>query len=598
MIIEEVAQFGIKLPLVRDRPGRTNNQPQVAQETNKLRQDSPPQDVADHSQPESLQNSDGSEKITPKGAVDEDVHEYPSRLARVMILGPVTLTYFLFFLDLAVVSTATPAITSQFHSLVDVGWYGGAYQLGSSALQPLTGKLFEHFSIKWTYLSFFFLFMLGSALCGAAQSSTMFIVGRAIAGTGSSGLSNGSLTIISAVLPPRAQAQFMGVNMGLGQLGLALGPIIGGLFTEYVSWRWCFYINLPVGAVVSVLLFIFRIPEPKTKQPARQVLSTAIKSLDLPGFALICPAAIMFLLGLQYGGNQYAWNSSVVIGLLVGAGVTFAIFLFWEYRQGDGAMVPYAMLKNRIIWSATANMFFVLGSILVADFYLAIYFQAIHNDSPLLSGVHMLPTTIGIVLFTIISGGLIAVLGYYLPWVVTGASISAIGYGLLSLLGPSTSTARWIGYQVFYGAGSGCMTAGAYIAVQNLVPAPQIPVAMGIVIFAQNMGGAVFLVAANAIFSNTLRKQLQQRIAEIGIDPDVIVNIGARSVRDLVSGDRLAAVLQAYAKSVDAVMYLGIAASVCAFAFAWGLGFKDIRVERKLQALRSTTPAKGEDADE
>ncbi|RMD39279.1 hypothetical protein DV735_g5851, partial [Chaetothyriales sp. CBS 134920] len=555
-------------------------------------------DAAEHPQPVWLHNSDGGEKNTAGGAVDNDTHQYPSKMARSLVLGPVTLTYFLFFLDLAIVSTATPAITSRFQSLVDVGWYGGAYQLGSSALQPLTGKLFEHFSIKasWTYLSFFFLFMLGSLLCGAAQSSTMFIVGRAIAGMGSSGLSNGSLTIISAMLPPRAQAQFMGVNMGLGQLGLALGPIIGGLFTEYVSWRWCFYINLPVGGVVATLLLLFRIPEPKTKLPARQVLGSAIKSLDLPGFILIGPAAIMFLLGLQYGGNKYAWNSSVVIGLLVGAAVTFVLFLAWEYRQGDGAMLPFAMLRNRIIWSATAHMFFVLGSILVADFYLAIYFQAIHNDSPLLSGVHMLPTTIGIVLFTIISGGMIAVLGYYLPWVVAGASISAIGYGLLSMLSPSTSTARWIGYQVLYGVGSGSMTAGAYIAVQNLVPAPQIPVAMAIIIFAQNMGGAVFLVAANAIFSNTLRKQLQQRVAEINLAPDVIVNSGVRSIRGLVSGDQLASVLQAYAKSIDAVMYLGIATSVAAFAFGWGLGFKDIRVKRKLEALRLDL-AKDEDVE-
>lgn len=153
-----------------------------------------------------------------------------------------------------------------------------------------------------------------------------------------------------------------------------------------------------------MLLFLLRIPEPEPKPPVRQVLGTAIKSLDLLGFMLISPAAVMFLLGLQYGGNQYAWNSSVVIGLLVGAGVTFGLFLVWEHRQGDGAMVPFAMLTHRIIWSAAGNMFFLLASVLVADFYLAIYFQAVHDDSPLMSGVHMLPTTIGMVLFTMISG--------------------------------------------------------------------------------------------------------------------------------------------------------------------------------------------------
>ena len=231
----------------------------------------------------------------------------------------------------------------------------------------------------------------------------MFVVGRAIAGVGASGISTGALTIISAVLPPLKQAKFLGINMGLGQLGLALGPIVGGLFTEYVSWRWCFYINLPIGAVVGVCLILFRIPEPEPKAPALKVLGTAVKALDIPGFFLISPAAIMFLMALQYGGNQYAWNSSVVIGLLVGAAVTLVLFLFWERRKGDEAMMPFSMLSHRIVWSAAGNMFFLMASVLVADFYLAIYFQAVHDDSPVMSGVHMLPTTLGIVIFTMVS---------------------------------------------------------------------------------------------------------------------------------------------------------------------------------------------------
>lgn len=165
-----------------------------------------------------------------------------------------------------------------------------------------------------------------------------------------------------------------------------------------------FYINLPIGGAVAILLLFLRIPEPAKKPSARQVLSTAVKSLDLPGFMLVCPATVILLLGMQYGGNQYAWNSSVVIGLLAGALVTFILFLIWEYRMGDEAMVPFTMLTNRIIWSAAGNLFFVLSSILVADYYLSIYFQAVHDDSPFMSGVHLLPTTIGMVLFTMISG--------------------------------------------------------------------------------------------------------------------------------------------------------------------------------------------------
>ncbi|KAB5585536.1 major facilitator superfamily domain-containing protein [Coniochaeta sp. 2T2.1] len=540
------------------------------------------------------QKQDDAERTT---ALDggPDNREYPTGLKRALILTPVTLAYFLFFLDLAIISTATPAITSRFNSLVDVGWYGGAYQLGGSAFQPLSGKIFKFFSIKWSFLSFLFIFELGSLLCATATSSSMFIVGRAIAGVGGTGIDTGALTIIAAVLPPRAQAKFMGLNIGLGQVGLALGPILGGTFTQYVSWRWCFYINLVLGAPVALLLFLTGVPEPEAKPPARQVLGTAIKSLDLPGFVLISPAAIMFLLGLQYGGNEHAWDSSVVIGLFVGAAVTFGLFLAWEYREGDNAMVPYAMLRHRIIWSAAGNMFFVLGSVLIADYYISIYFQAVHDDSPLMSGVHLLPTTLGMILFTMMSGMLIEVLGYYLPWTLAGACISAVGYGLLSTLSPTTPAAKWIGYQVFYGAGSGSMSAAAYIAIQNIVPASQISIAMAIVIFWQNLGGAVFLVAANTIFSNSLRKLLTQRVAETGIDPEVVIGIGASSVRKLGLGpEQLAAVLKAYSDSVDRTMYLGVGASVAAFGFAFGLGWRDIRVERKLKEIREKDGAEVE----
>ncbi|KAJ5733693.1 hypothetical protein N7493_002479 [Penicillium malachiteum] len=560
-------------------------------ETNSSRLDELPVDLSETWQNQQLETRDGAE-LSASGDDGEAKRQYPSGLAVTCILVSVTLAYFLFFLDLAVISTASPSITSEFNSLVDVGWYGGGYQLGSAALQPLSGKIYSRFSIKWTFLVFFVIFEIGSAICGAAQSSAMFITGRVIAGMGSAGVSNGAVTTISAILPVQKQALFMGLNMGMGQLGLATGPIIGGAFTTNVSWRWCFYINLPLGAVVGGFLLFNKIPEPKPKDPPMQILGSVVKELDLIGFALVCPAVVMFLLGLQFGGNEYAWDSSAVIGLIIGGAATFVAFLVWEWHQGDDAMVPLAILKHRVIWSAAATMFFSLSSILVADFYIAIYFQSIGNDTPLMSGVHMLPITLGIVIFTMISGTLISVLGYYLPFLFAGGAISAIGYGLLSLLNPTTPASKWIGYQVLYGVGSGCTTAAPYVAIQSLVNPEQISLAMAIIIFWQNIGGATSLIAANAIFDNSLRSELEKRASQISISPDTIINAGVRSIRSLVSGSELTAVLAAYAKSVDKVMYLGIAVSIVVIVVCPGLGWRDIRkVKAKdLPILSSKSP--------
>ncbi|KAK9489675.1 efflux pump [Lipomyces doorenjongii] len=505
-------------------------------------------------------------------------HVFPTGFKLASILAGVTVSYYLLFLDLAIISTATPAITSKFDSLTDIGCVSAVEQQDLQILPLKAGVP--------SFLAFFFVFELGSALCGAAQSSSMFIVGCAIAGLGSSGLFTGSITTVANVLPLQRRPLIMGINMGIGQLGLACGPIIGGAFTSNVSWRWCFYINLPLGGVVGACLRFNDMPEAAVKPHWRDVLSTAIKSLDFNGFALISPAAFMFLL--------YAWESSVVIGLLVGAAFTFALFLAWEYRQGDGAMIPFAMLRSRVIPAAAMTQFFSLGSTLVADFYLAIFLQVINNDSPLLSGVNMLPTTLGLVLFTVFTGAMTQVTGLLpslascgeLPlnhWIQTHVDTES-----------QTSTARWIGYQVVYGVGSSTGTSGPYIAIQNLVPLKQIPTAMAIVISTQNLGGATWVVVTNAIFNNSLRKQLSQRASSIGLDPDVIVDSGARSVRNLgLSASQLAAVVESYSTSIDHAMYLGMAVAASILLFAWGLGFENILEIKKLKELTNDNNNKG-----
>ncbi|KAK9315522.1 major facilitator superfamily domain, general substrate transporter [Lipomyces starkeyi] len=448
-----------------------------------------------------------------------------------MIMTAVTLVALLMLLDTSIVVTAIPRITSQFHSLADVGWYGSAYQLACAALQPLTGRIYMNLDSKWTFMGFFFVFEVGSLICAVSTSSKMLIVGRAIAGMGTSGILNGAFTIISGCVPMSRRPTMLGLVMGVSQVGLAAGPLIGGALTEYTTWRWCFYINLPIGGLVAILLVFVRIPEQIPKAKFTSAIRTFPPKLDLIGFALFAPAAIELLLALQY-----------VIGLFCGAGVTFIAFLAWDYYKGDAAMIPFSMIRRKI---------------------------GVKGASPMMSGVYVLPSILAHFFVALVSGKIVERVGYYLPIIVVSAAGMAIANGLLSTLAPHTSTGKWIGYQILLGAARDL----ADHRFQNVLPPPQIPVATALVMFSQTFAGALFLSFSDTIFTNSLSTLVPQYAPNV--DPQTIINAGA--FRSDLSGSELATVVIAYAKSVDRVFYLTTGMACGCFLFSWAMGWKDIR---------------------
>ncbi|CEJ54273.1 hypothetical protein PMG11_00592 [Penicillium brasilianum] len=516
-------------------------------------------------------------KITPESIKNEE-REYITGLKLGMVLVAVTLVCFLVLLDTSIIVIAIPVITTQFHSLEDLGWYGSSYQIASACLQPLAGRIYTNFRTKWAFLSFFFVFELGSLLCGLATSSKMLIVARAVAGLGSAGLINGSLTIVSSSVPLHKSPPLIGIMMGFCQLGVALGPILGGAFTEYTTWRWCFYINLPIGALVAFLLVFIDIPDQAAKPPFKQVFNTITHKLDLTGFVLFAPAAIQLLLALEYGQSQYSWNSATVIGLFCGAGGTFILFLLWEYRQGDQAMIPLSMVAKRNVWSSCGMMMSIFVVLLCTTYYLPVYFQAIQNKSPMLSGVYLLPSILSQLAVAVTSGALIGKMGYYLPWAVICGILISIGGGLLSTLTPTTTTGKWVGYQILAGVGRGAGFQTPIIAVQNTLPPSQISIAMSILMFIQTLSGAVFLTFADVIFSTGLKSLIPKYAPDVS--PQVVIAAGATGIRDVVSVQNLSGVLKAYAKSVDHVFYMVAAMGVCGFIFSFGMGWKDVRKKK------------------
>ncbi|KAI0968226.1 efflux pump [Xylaria arbuscula] len=497
---------------------------------------------------------------------------FPSGAKLWAILIAVTLASFIMLLDMTIVATAIPHITDEFSSLPDIGWYGSAYTLASAVLQPLTGHFYSNLNTKWTFLSFITVLEAGSLVCGFARSSTVFIVGRAIAGLGTSGIMNGALTIIAASVPLSQRPTVTGIVIGLAYVGSVAGPLVGGVFTDYVTWRWCFWINLPIGAVVSGFLLFTSTPEHSAK---RIGLLDLISHLDLLGFSLLAPALIMILLALQYGGNEHPWNSALVIGLLVGGLVTVFLFALWERRRGDKAMVPLQLISKRVVWSSNLVAGFMTSALLVHSYYLPIYFQAVRNATPVQSGIFLLPSVLSQLVSSALSGILIKKIGYCLPAVLLSGVMVAIGGGLLSLLNPTTPTAKWVGYQIILGFGRGIGIQMPMIMVQAVLEPQFVPIGMSLIVFSQTFGGSVFLTVANVLFTSELRTALSELAPQVSAD--LITSTGATAFRSIVPMKDIPKVLQAYSKAVSAAFYLSAALAVVYLIFSWGMGWLDIR---------------------
>ncbi|KAI1874082.1 uncharacterized protein JN550_002661 [Neoarthrinium moseri] len=478
---------------------------------------------------------------------------YPPLVSRCIIVFSLMLATFL-----SIIGTAIPMITTEFNSMADAGWYGSAFFLTMATFMSAWGKGYKYFSMKLAYILAVVIFEVGRLVCALAPNSIALICGRAIQGIGAAGTMTGGYTITAFVTPPHTQPIIIGLIGSVFTIASIAGPLLGGAFTSEVTWRWCFYINLPTGGLALLcMLFFFRTP-PQAKANYNTPIREVLMNFDPVGSVLVFSGVLCFFMPVQWGGVVKPWSSSVVIGLLVGCVVIFGLFFANEHYQGDRALIVYRILGLRSIAASCGFAFFMNAANIALQYNLPIYFQAIQGRTPVDSGIRMIPSILGTALTTLVGSGVMGKLQMFQPFLLASGVLSVIGCGLIYSFQPDAGLGPIIGYQILYGVGAGLGVQTLNLVATITSTHHDVSIAVATVSFFLLLAGGWGVAVTDAILNNLILERTPRYAANV--DPHAVLLVGAAGIHKAYSGEELRGVQMAYLDGLHGGWALGTAA--------------------------------------
>ncbi|HEV3280441.1 MAG TPA: MFS transporter [Acidimicrobiales bacterium] len=499
--------------------------------------------------------------------------ELSRRRVRVVI-GALLLGMFLAALDQTVVSTALPTIVGDLHGASHLTWVVTAYLLSSTVSTPLWGKLGDQYGRKFFFQVAIVIFLVGSVLAGLSQSMFELIVFRAVQGLGGGGLMVGAQTIVGDVVSPRERGRYMGLFMAMFGVTTVIGPLIGGVLVEYLSWRWIFYINLPFGAAALVV----------TAVALPGALSRVHRVIDYLGTALLALSATALVLFTSLGGSSYPWGSPFLIGLAVSGVVSGVAFLFAERRAVE-PVIPLNLFTNSVFAAASAIGFVVGFAMFGALTFLPLFLQDVKGVSAIQSGVRLFPMMGGLLVASIGSGQLVSRTGRYKVFPVVGTALMTIGLFLMSLIGVATGAWTVAAYMAVFGFGLGLVMQVLVVAVQNAVPYEELGTATSGTTFFRMIGGSFGTAVFGAVYANLVVSNVLASLHLPKAPPGFSLNADNPTAIHHLPAATQAAVIEGIAHTIQTMFLIGVPIGLVAFLLSWTLPEIELR-----KSIRTSEP--------